>query len=249
MRISHLLVSAVAIAALSACGGGDEKGVVKGEPVAAVAPPAGKEWTDVVTRTEAGGYLMGNPDAKVKLVEYASVTCSHCREFEEEAFEQLFKDYVGTGKVSFELRNFILNPYDIPITILTQCSGPEAYFGLTQQFYQNQSAFLDGAQKADQAKMQAAMSLPEDQRFAALGKEIGVVEFFKARGISEDQANACLTKPGAAKTLIDATAKAGKDDKVEGTPWFVLNGVSFGLKPGSSGWGQVKSKLQEAGAR
>jgi protein-disulfide isomerase len=250
MRKSIFMGVAAISLALAGCGGAGEKGdTPKGEAVKAVKAPEGKQWVDVVTKTAANGYLIGNPDAPIKLVEYLSVTCSHCREFEEQGFEELLKDHVGTGKVSFELRNFLLNPYDVPISIVTRCAGPESYLALTQQFYQNQSTFLEAAGKIDPAKMQAAMQLPENQRFVALAQEMGVIDFFKSRGISEDQAKMCLSKPENAQELVALTEKGSKEDKVEGTPSFVLNGVPFGLEVGSSGWLQVKRRLQEAGAR
>jgi protein-disulfide isomerase len=245
MRISHLLVSAIAIATLGACGGGEEKGELKGEPVAAVAAPAGKQWIDVVSKTANGGYVVGNPDAKVKLVEYASLTCSHCRDFEEQGGPELMEKYVGTGKVSYEIRKFLLNPFDIPLSILTRCAGPEAYFGLTKQFYQNQASFLEAAGKVDPAKLEAAIKLPENQRYVALAQEMGAIEFFKSRGISEDQAKACLSDTARAKELTDITEKATKEKQVGGTPTFFLNGNKLDV----NAWPAVKGKLQEAGAR
>jgi protein-disulfide isomerase len=249
MRKSIFLSVAALTLALAGCSGGGEGDTPKGDVVKTVAAPAGKQWVDVVSKTADNGYLVGNPDAPIKLVEYLAVTCSHCREFEEQGFEELLKDYVGTGKVSFELRNFLLNPYDVPISIMTRCAGPEAYLALTQQFYQNQGPFLEAAGKIDPAKMQAAMQLPENQRFLALAQEMGVIEFFKSRGIAEDQAKICLTKPENATELVKITDKATNEFKVNGTPSFLLNGTKFDLEVGTSGWKQVKRRLQEAGAR
>jgi protein-disulfide isomerase len=250
MRMKSLLVATAAALVLAACGGeAGSSGAVKGEPVAKVAAPAGKQWVDVVSKTEEGGYLIGNPDAKIKLVEYASVTCSHCAEFETEAYEPLLTNYVGTGQVSFEVRNFLLNPYDIPISILTRCSGPEAYLALTQQFYQNQRPVLDAMSKVEPATIEAAMKRPETERYVAMAQAMGVIEFFKARGVSEDQAKACLADPSAPKELLGMTEKAASELKVTGTPSFFLNGQLLEISPQPSVWTQVKTRLQEAGAR
>ena len=56
---------------------------------------------------------MGNPNAKVKLVEFGSLTCPHCAEFEEEGGKALIENYVKTGQVSWEFRNFVRDPFDI----------------------------------------------------------------------------------------------------------------------------------------
>jgi len=72
MHIKTFILTTAAAFALAACGGADTSGAPKGEPLAKVAAPADKAWIDVVTKTEIGGYQMGNPNAKLKLVEYGA---------------------------------------------------------------------------------------------------------------------------------------------------------------------------------
>jgi protein-disulfide isomerase len=252
MRKLGLLSIAALSLALVSCGGAEDGTAPKSEAVAKVAPPAGKAWVDVVSKTTEGGYQIGNPDAKIKLIEYAAVTCSHCAEFEQEGYEDLLGKYVAGGQVNFEIRNFLLNPYDIPITLLTRCSGEGAYLALTQQFYQNQRTAMEALQKADPKVMEAAMKQPENTRFLALAQAMGVIEFFKARGVSEDQAKGCLSDPKQAKELIDMTQKAADPSgnfKVTGTPSFFLNGSPLEMQNTPSVWTQVKTALQNAGAR
>jgi protein-disulfide isomerase len=252
MRKIRLLSIAALSLALVSCGGGEGSDAPKGEALAKVAAPAGKAWVDTVSKTAEGGFLIGNPDAKIKLIEYAAVTCSHCAEFEEEGYGDLLGKYVADGRVSFEIRNFLLNPYDIPISIMTRCSGPETYLALTQQFYQNQRPQMEAMQKTDPATFEAALKKPEGERFVALAQAMGVIEFFKARGVSEDQAKTCLADPKNAKELIDMTEKAADPAgqyKVTGTPSFFLNGQQLVMKPSPSVWTQVKTALQNAGAR
>jgi len=239
-----LSLAAVVALSLSACGGGGE-GDLKGEPVEAVAPPQGQQWRDTVSQTEEGGYLVGNPDAEIKLVEYASLTCSHCAEFEEQAFPELFEEYVETGKVNLEIRNFLLNPYDIPITLLTRCSGAGAYLALTQEFFKNQAAEMGKLQNADAAAIQAAAENAAKDGYLPLGQAMGIIDFFKARGISEDQAKACLSDKKASDALIAMTEKGSKEVGVTGTPFFLINGQKIDF----SGWPGLETKLQQAGAR
>ena len=107
------LVAAPLALGLAACG--KDKGAdagLSGEPIAKIAPPAGKAWTDVVSKTPEGGYRMGNPDAPIKLVEYGSLSCPHCAHFAQEAFASLASDFVDSGRVSFEFRSFAIHPQD-----------------------------------------------------------------------------------------------------------------------------------------
>src|SRR5687767_11573915 len=122
MYFRAAVVSLAALAlGLSACGkSADETGApgTSSTPVAKVAPPAGQAWTEKVTVTPEGGYLLGNPAAPIKLVEYGALSCSHCAEFSEAAFTELRDDYIASGRVSYELRLFMLNALDLPAAML-----------------------------------------------------------------------------------------------------------------------------------
>jgi protein-disulfide isomerase len=84
-----------------------------------------------------------------------------------------------------------------------------------------------------------------EQIATLLGTKMGLIEFVKSRGISEDQAKACLSDKAAIDALIKTTERGTKDDGVSGTPFFMLNGA----KLDASSWNQVKTKLIEAGVR
>jgi protein-disulfide isomerase len=245
MRIKSIFIAATAALALVACGGGDTAGAPKGEPIAKVVAPQGKAWTDVVSKTEVGGYKMGNPDAKLQLVEYGAITCPSCAQFSVQSTEELH-EIVNTGVVSMEFRPFLVHgAQDIPGFLLAQCSGPEAFFPLVEQLYADQPNWLGklgGITEPEQQALQK-MSPPEISTF--LGTKMGLIEFVKARGISEDQAKACLSDKNAIDALIKLTEKGTKDDNVTGTPSFMLSGS----KIDAGSWTQVKGKLVEAGAR
>lgn len=244
---SFAMTSILALSALtlSACGSDSESEITSGEPLATVEAPAGTQWSDTVVKSEENGYVIGNPDAPIKLIEYASLTCGACAAFEQEAYAELISDYVSTGRVSLEIRNYLLNPYDIVLGVLTRCGAPETYPALTEQVFKNQSTLLDGVRNIDQATLEKAFGDAETKGYGDAARAMGVMEFFKARGISEDQANACLADPAMAKELLDITEKGTKEYKIEGTPSFFINGA----KVDYSGWANLKGKLQEAGAR
>lgn len=239
---SLLTISAMT---LSACGNSDTGEVTSAEPLPNVEAPAGTQWRNVVAKTEENGYVIGNPDAPIKLVEYAALTCGACAAFEEEAYSEIIEDYVETGRVSFEIRNFLLNPYGLVLGILTRCGPTESYPALTEQVFKNQAVILNGLQGKDPKVMEAAFAKAETEGYGEAAQAMGVIDFFKERGISEDQANACLADKAKTQELLDMTEKGGKEYKVEGTPSFFINNV----KVEYSGWANLKGKLQEAGAR
>ncbi len=232
---------AISTITLSACGS-DEGEISSAEPLPMVEAPAGTEWRNVVAKTEENGYVIGNPEAPIKLVEYAALTCGACAAFENEAYAEIAQEYVDSGRVSFEIRNYSLNPYDLVLGILTRCGPTESYPALTEQIFKNQANILNNI---DQSKMQAAFANAQTEGYAKAAKAMGVIEFFKERGISEDQANACLTDQAKIQELVELTEKGSKEYKVEGTPTFYLNDV----KVDYSGWASLKGKLQDAGAR
>ncbi|WP_367947433.1 thioredoxin domain-containing protein [Sphingopyxis sp. BSNA05] len=107
MRTFNYIAPMALALALAACGEASEgeAGANTSGSIEAVEAPAGQKWSETVSKTEAGGIVMGNPDAPLKLVEYMSITCSHCKDFGEQAFAPLRDTYVESGRVSFEIRN------------------------------------------------------------------------------------------------------------------------------------------------
>lgn len=242
-----LAVAAPLSLALAACGGGDATDpTAAAAPVPTVAAPAGTAWRDMVTETAAGGHLVGNPDAAIKLVEYGSLTCPTCAAFSNEGMEPLLTDYIDSGRVSFELRNFAVHgPVDIVLARLARCGTKEAVIPLSDQVWANLPALTAGLQ-SNQGALEQAMNLPMNQRFAALAQIGGYYEFFASRGISEDQARACLADVPSLEKLANETDRYQREDQVTGTPTFLLNGRKL---DGVNGWSALEPVLQRAGAR
>jgi protein-disulfide isomerase len=214
-----------------------------GDPLAAVAPPAGKAWSDVVTATPEGGMLMGNPKAPIRLLEYGSLSCPHCAKFAADGFKALVGTYVASGKVNYEYRSFAIHSIDVPLTVLARCADPSAFFGLVEQLYANQPALIEQAQKGE-AAAQAASRLPPAQRFVALSDAMGFTEFFAARGVSTDQAKVCLANPAAAERVAKE-AQTWSDGGIDSTPTLLINGTKTSVNT----WAEIEPMLKNAGAR
>ncbi len=248
MLKTRFLLAPMAALALASCGGnGQEKGALKGEAVAAVKPPEGKQWTDVVTKTEDGGYLVGNPNAPIKLIEFASLTCHVCAQFAADAGEELDANYINTGKVAFEVRNFIRDELDLSAARIARCGAPEAVYPLNKQFMAFQETMFANmkAVENDQALNARISALKGGERAFAVAEVAGIIDFFAQRGISRDQSKACLSDTKEMEKLATLTSEYGKNYDIQGTPTFYLNGNKIDV----TAWAPVKGKLQEAGAR
>ena len=250
-RIALLAVSSAAALSLAASGGGGDSTTKDGTSTSTptkleqIAPPAGKKWTEVVSRTPEGNYVMGNPDAKVKLIEYGSLTCSHCADFSKESSD-LENVYVASGQVAFEFRNYMLSAFDMPLSMLTRCSGPERYFPLTHNVFASQEDVFKGIQGADQNALKNVEALPAAARPAAIATVTGMDKFFKARGMSDAEIKQCFADSKDMEALVKNVNEANGFKEFTGTPGFVLGGKMFMLEPGQPMWAQVKAKLDEA---
>ena len=230
---------------LAACNGEAEgEDALAGDAIAAVPAPAGTSWSETVNTSEEGGYVLGNPDAPLKLVEYGSLTCPACAAFAKDGMPDLVENYVNTGVVSFEFRSFIIHgPLDLTLTRLIGCSTPEAAIPLADQIWANLPAIQQRAY-ADQEALQSINNLPENERFVRFGELTGLYEFFAARGISEDQARQCLGDFASLERLAKFS-EAYSGDGINRTPTFELNGKV--LEAGR--WADLEPVLQRAGAR
>lgn len=242
MKSAGLAIIAMTLA-LAACGKGEKEAQPTGEAIAPVAAPAGTSWSATVSETPDGHFVMGNPKAKVQLVEYGSYTCSHCRDFSAEASEEIRK-IVDSGRMSFEFRNYVRDPIDISTALLARCGGKDIFYPLSEQFFANQNAMFEKTQALGDAQYQQLMSAPPAQRFTQLATAIGLVDFAKQRGISEDQAKQCLSDTAAAEKLAKGVADANQQYKIEGTPTFILNGV---MVENTAAWPALRTKLKEVG--
>jgi protein-disulfide isomerase len=243
MRISHLILASAAF--LSSAASNAEIAVeAKGNTEsAAVAPaPNNGDWSAIVTRTPEGGFLMGNPNAKVKLVEFGSLTCDHCASFEEKAGKPLVENYVKKGLVSWEFRNFVRDPFDMTAALLARCGGEASFFGMTRALFANQKGWIGKIQVADPAQMQALQTMSPAQQFSTIADLAGLKAIAAQRGIPGARAEQCLADEADANQLVQMNNNAVSTYSVPGTPSFLINGS---LVDQTHTWETLEPKIKE----
>ncbi|GAA0275502.1 hypothetical protein GCM10009127_15140 [Alteraurantiacibacter aestuarii] len=244
--IALATISAPLFLGLAACSSEDDAtGSLTAEPIESIAAPAGSDWNLQAVRTEQAGWLVGNPDAPIKLVEYGSLTCPACAQFSMDGSRKLHEEYVASGRVSYEFRSVMIHGVvDLLLTRALECSPVTAAVPIADQIWGDLNA-VTGPFQNNTAALEAANSLPNDQRFLALAEAGGVGEFFAARGISRDQTAACFNDVAAIQTLAETTQTVSEEAGVTGTPTFFLNGQRLD----GANWASVEAALQQAGAR
>ena len=208
---------------------------------ATAAAPAAKDWTQVVTQTPDGAFVLGNPAAKVRVVEYLSYTCPHCAAFAEESAPVLRGQMVKSGRVRLELRNAVRDKLDLAAGALARCAGKAGFFGATEAMLSSQSAWLPRGLLFIQTNEGRLGLYPEAARLRAYADGAGLTAMMKARGVNDQAIDGCFA-PDALAPMLDMTKEAW--GKITGTPTFFVNGK---IVPNAH-WAELQPALTAAGA-
>jgi protein-disulfide isomerase len=248
-RFSAPLLASGALLALTLTACRDEGGnnlnqaaaAASNAPLPQLPAPNNGDWSQTVQETQEGGYRMGNPDAPVKLVEYASITCHVCAEFSETAHDELVNQFVKSGQVSWEYRPYMLFPTDPGMFLLLRCQGAQPFFGLAEQLYATQDEWAARTRTLPPQQLQALSAMSPPQQAGALVKAIRMDEFFRQRGLPASRIDACLNDQAGLQKLAEITS-LGNRDGVSGTPTFLINGEVAGV----TAWSALKPRLRQA---
>jgi len=250
MKARIFLASAMAAIALAGCHktNNSSQGSATANDTVTITqatPPPGGDWSQVVNATSAGGYMMGNPNAKVKLVEIGSLSCPHCRKFDEEGVPVLIDKYVKSGKVSWEFRTYVIHgPIDMAANLIVRCNGLKTYFPLVQSMYKDQTTWLGKIETMPQDKLAQIQNLPTNQVFVTMASVMGLQDWAAARGIPQAKSNQCLSDQKQIDQQVQFTSDVNNQyPDFQGTPAFVIDGKM--LKDTAS-WDKLQPQLDAA---
>jgi protein-disulfide isomerase len=150
---------------------------------------------------------LGDPDAPLTVVEYASFTCPHCRTFHEGPFKQIKANYIDTGRIHFIYREVYFDRFGLWAGMLARCAGPERYFGMAEMIYENQQQWLGNGDPATIA-----------DNLRRLGR---------TAGLSDDEVNACLQDGDLARAMVAVYQQNAEADGIDSTPSFVIDGRKY----------------------
>ena len=173
--------------------------------------PAAAADGDVIDQAKlanvAGGYtdhVLGNENAPVTVIEYASPTCPHCGAFHNTVYEPFKAAYVDTGKVKFILRPYLRHEIDAAIFMLAEAAGPDNFHNVISTYFRAQNTWMASDKPLDALR--------------AVAEELG---------FSKEMFESTLTNQEAF-TAINAVSKQASDEfGLRGTPTFYVNGKTL----------------------
>lgn len=155
---------------------------------------------ELMKPSKIGDIVMGSETAPVTIVEYASMTCSHCADFTIHTFPEIKKRYVDTGKVRFILREFPLDPLAAGTFMLARCAGKDKYYAMVDLLFEQQ------------------------RKWAVQNPLPPLFEIAKQAGFTQETFDACLKNQEMLDGLEEVRKRAAEQFKVDSTPTFFING-------------------------
>ena len=189
-------------------------------------PPLGPNAAQAqgAATVEIEDITLGDADAPVKVVEYASYTCPHCAAFHNDTFKDFKAQYIDTGKVHFTYREVFFDRFGLWAAMIARCAGPDRYFGVSDLLYKEQA---DWARAGDPAAVADAL------------RRIGA-----QAGLTTDELDACLQDADMAQSLVAWYEENATRDGVRSTPSFVIDGE---VHPGNMSLSQLGALVDAAG--
>ncbi|OYX66980.1 MAG: hypothetical protein B7Y88_03910 [Sphingomonadales bacterium 32-64-17] len=207
--------------------------------VVASAPAAAQDWTAEVTPTERG-YLVGNPEAPVKLITFVSYTCPACKNFEQQADAELKASYIHDGGTAVEVRSAIRNIVDLSATLLTTCGPSDRFLGNHEAIFATQDEWLTKARATTPEQQEHWRSGGLGEQMKAIASDLGFYPMMEARGYSTGEIDACLGDEQRAVAIANNSEANHTDYPYPGTPSFVVNGT---LLADVHSWAALKPAL------
>jgi protein-disulfide isomerase len=148
---------------------------------------------------------LGNKDAKVTVIEYASMTCIHCANFHKDIYPKIKENYIDTNKIKFIYRDFPLDKQALFGSVLAKCAPKEKYFDFVKLILSTQKKWVTS-----------------DDAFIDKLKNIG-----KLAGLTESKINNCFKDEQIVDSIINTRTFAERKYNINSTPSFIINNKKY----------------------
>ena len=145
--------------------------------------------------------FLGNKDAKVIVIEYASMTCIHCANFHKDIYPKIKENYIDTNKIKFIYRDFPLDKQALFGSVLAKCAPKEKYFDFVKLILETQKKWISN-----------------DETFIDKLKNIG-----KLAGLNETKINECFKNEQLVDNILKISSDGEKKYNINSTPSLIIN--------------------------
>jgi len=150
-------------------------------------------------------FTLGDENAPIEVIEYASYTCPHCANFHRDVLPELKANYIDTGKIRFTFRPVYFDGPGLWADMLARCTGDtDKYFGIAGILFERQAEWSRAGSQAGVAE--------------------GIVSVGRQAGIDEETVLACLQDNDKAQALVADFQINAERDNITATPSFVIDG-------------------------
>ncbi len=196
--------------------------VVSPSPAPAADPAASPGDKQLLLTIGKDDRILGDPNAPVTIIEYASMTCPHCAHFTDDVLPELKKKWIDTGKVKLALRDFPLDDEAVHASMIARCAPPDRFYAFVDAFFADQDKWVSAPD------YQAALT-----RLAALG------------GMSKADVDKCLADKALENQILNSRLVAAKQLEVSATPTFFVNGTKYAGEPTVEAFDKLLSGLPQ----
>jgi protein-disulfide isomerase len=189
-------------------------------PVQATAPHQLLADAQTVLALSKDDRILGNPDAPITIVEYASLTCPHCAHFTNDVLPELKKKWVDTGKAKLVLRDYPLDEPALRAAMIARCAPPDRYYAFVDTFFGSQEKWVTARDYRDV-----------------------LARLVKLGGMSREEFDNCLKNTTLENKIVEGRLIASKELDVNSTPTFFINGTKFTGAPTVEEFDKALSRL------
>ena len=167
-------------------------------------------------------FFIGDTDSPITIIEYASMSCSHCADFHNNTLEDLKAEYIDTGKVRFVFRDFPFNYPALAGSMMMQCVPNEVRYDYMNALYKLQKSWVF----RDHGKTRSEL-----------------YKIMQSGGMQQDEFDACLSNVDLENDLLEGVMNAQKEFNIRSTPSFIVNGVLYSGNKNIKEFRQIIDKI------
>ena len=151
-------------------------------------------------------FMIGDINAPITIIEYASMSCSHCADFHNDTLDTLKSEYIDTGKVKFVFRDFPFNYPALAGSMIMQCVPEDAKYQYMNALYKLQNSWIRKEHNDTRNELYKIM---------------------QSGGMQKEEFDACMTNIDIENDILEGVMSAQREFNIRSTPSFIINGVLY----------------------